>query len=81
MPIRPRAPPTLTSNGQNPQASGGCLGRFRVDVARDDAGANGGTVRFDWAFDALGRGALPDETEDTELGPFDPPWSVEITQQ
>jgi hypothetical protein len=71
----------FTGDCQNPKASGGCMGRFRIDIARDDAGANGGTVRFDWSFDATGRGTLPHETENTELGPFDPPWTVELSQQ
>ena len=69
----------FTGDCQNPKA-GTCAARFRVDVTRDDDGANGGTVRFDWSFDATASGTLSSSIQDADLGPFDPPWTIEISQ-
>jgi hypothetical protein len=68
---------------ENPKAGVTCAARFRLDLARQDGGSGGGVVRFDWSFDATATGRRTSfaDKEDTELGPFDPPWTVEITQQ
>ncbi|HEX2875815.1 MAG TPA: hypothetical protein VHP33_31410 [Polyangiaceae bacterium] len=66
---------------ENPKGGTACTARFRVDVVRADGGDNGGSLRFDWAFDATAIGRLSNSADkDKELGPFDPPWSVEISQ-
>ena len=74
---------SFSGNCQEPKRGAACTARFRLDLTRQDSGDNGGTIRFDWSFDATAAGALPtsESEKDTELGPFDPPWSVEITQQ
>jgi hypothetical protein len=72
----------FTGNCENPKTGAACTARFRLDLSRADGGENGGSIRFDWAFDATASGQkTTDEDKDTELGPFDPPWTVEITQQ
>lgn len=71
----------FTGNCDNPKTGAACTARFRVDVTRADGGDNGGSMRFDWAFDATSVGRLSNSADkDEELGPFDPPWSVEISQ-
>lgn len=69
----------FTGNCANPKTGAACAARFRVDVTRDDDGMLGGNVRFDWAFDVTASGTLASD-EAADLGPFDPPWSVEISQ-
>jgi hypothetical protein len=72
----------FAGNCENPKTGAACTARFRLDLTREDGGDNGGTIRFDWSFDATGSGQkATDDEKDSELGPFDPPWSVEITQQ
>jgi hypothetical protein len=75
-------PVFFSGDCENPKTGAACTARFRVDVTRADGGGNGGSMRFDWAFDATAVGRLSNGADkDKELGPFDPPWSVEITQQ
>jgi hypothetical protein len=79
-----RAQPLFFGGGcENPKAGVTCAARFRLDLTRQDGGSNGGIVRFDWSFDATATGRLikPGEKADAKLGPFDPPWTVEISQQ
>jgi hypothetical protein len=68
---------------ENPKAGVTCAARFRLDLTRQDGGSNGGIIRFDWSFDATatGRRTSYGDKEDAEQGPFDPPWTVEISQQ
>lgn len=72
----------FSGNCENPKTGTPCTARFRVDVTRADGGDNGGIIRFDWAFDAASLGRVSNDSDkDAELGPFDPPWTVEIIQQ
>jgi hypothetical protein len=69
----------FTGDCDAPPGSNGCKARFTVQVARQDEGAADGVVRFDWLFDVHSK-ALHPSTATGEVGPLDPPWTVEVTQ-
>lgn len=65
----------------NPKTSKSCTARFSVAVSRQDQGEGGGVVRFDWTFDVTSKVQVQvPSQEDGALGPFDPPWTIQVTQ-
>lgn len=64
---------------ETPTTGAACTARFQVDVARQDQGESGGTLRFDWSFDVNSHGQVPAK-ESTEIGPLDPPWTIQVSQ-
>jgi hypothetical protein len=63
-----------------PTSGAACMARFQVKLARQDNGANGGTMRFALSFDVTSNGSSAAD-EDREVGPLDPPWTIEVTRQ
>jgi hypothetical protein len=69
----------FTGDCAHPKSSADCTARFAIELARQDQGDNGGVVRFDWLFDVQSKGSLQGG-KGGELGPFDPPWTIEVSQ-
>jgi hypothetical protein len=72
---------SFTGDCDNPKTSQSCTARFAVAVSRQDQGASGGVVRFDWTFDVASKVQVrvPSQ-EDGSVGPFDPPWTIEVSE-
>jgi hypothetical protein len=72
---------SFTGDCDNPKTSRSCSARFAVTVSRQDGGESGGVVRFDWTFDVASevQVQLPSQ-EDGALGPFDPPWTIDVSE-
>ena len=74
-------PLLFTGDCDNPKTSRSCTARFAVAVSRQDQGASGGVVRFDWTFDVASKVQVQvPSQEDGTLGPFDPPWTIEVSE-
>jgi hypothetical protein len=74
-------PLSFTGDCDEPKASGSCSARFSVEVSRQDQGEGGGVVRFDWTFDVASSVQVEMARDDQgTLGPFDPPWTIEVSQ-
>ncbi len=70
----------FSGNCTDPRTGAACTARLAIDVRRVDDGEAGGNVTFTWVLDVEGTGRRrSDESEDTRVGPFDPPWTVEVT--
>jgi len=63
-----------------PTSGAACMARFQVKLSRQDNGANGGTMRFALSFDVTSSGSVS-ANEDSEVGPLDPPWTIDVSQQ
>ena len=70
----------FTGDCEHPRTSASCAAHFAVAVSRQDQGESDGVVRFDWLFDVESKGQAPSQ-ESSEVGPLDPPWTTEVTQQ
>jgi hypothetical protein len=72
---------SFTGDCDNPKTSQSCIARFAVAVSRQDQGASGGVVRFDWTFDVASKVQVQvPSQEDGSVGPFDPPWTIEVSK-
>jgi hypothetical protein len=71
---------TFTGNCSAPTIGDACSATFALEVSRNDDGAGGGKVHVDWHFDARSQGVVPSSTEDSQIGPSDPPWTIEVTR-
>jgi hypothetical protein len=69
----------FSGNCAQPAQGAACNANFALDISRLDSGADAGTVHVDWTFDLKSSG-LSYGTTDTNTGPFDPPWTVEVVQ-
>lgn len=69
----------FTGDCGHPRTSGSCAAHFAIAVSRQDQGENGGVVRFDWLFDVASKGQVTSE-QASDVGPLDPPWTIEVTQ-
>jgi hypothetical protein len=72
-------PLIFSGDCQEPTTGVACRARFTLEVTRKDDGDGNGVVRFDWLFDASSRIEQP-ATEDSKVGPLDPPWTIEVSQ-
>jgi hypothetical protein len=70
---------TFTGDCDHPSSTGSCRARFALQVSRNDEGASGGVVRFDWSFDVASSGQEPSK-KTSSVGPLDPPWTIEVSQ-
>jgi hypothetical protein len=72
---------SFTGDCVNPKTSKSCTAHFAVTVSRQDQGESGGVVRFDWTFDVASKAQVQlTSQEDGALGPFDPPWTIEVSE-
>lgn len=72
-------PLNFTGDCANPKASGSCAARFKLELTRQDGGAGDGVVRFDWMFDVRATARATSTEELSDVGPLDPPWTVEVS--
>ncbi len=78
-------PLKFIGNCSKPTEGAACRARFQIELGRTDDGAAGGVVRLDWFFDLVSTGQIETGVEGKDhnrtLGPFDPPWTVDVSQQ
>jgi hypothetical protein len=71
----------FTGNCNDPRVGAACSARLSVEVRRADDGEAGGTLFFAWHFSLSATGQVERAgKEDALLGPFEPPWTVQVTE-
>lgn len=71
---------TFIGNCSDPTTGDACSATFALEVSRSDDGVGGGKMHVDWHFDARSQGAVPNPTADSQVGPSDPPWTIEVAR-
>lgn len=71
----------FSGNCTDPSRGTACSTHFSVEVRRADDGEAGGKVTFAWHFALSATGQVEREpNEEAQVGPVDPPWTVEVTE-
>lgn len=73
-------PLAFNGNCQKPTEGDACNTSLALEISRTDDGAKGGSVHVDWKFDVNATAFVPNATENTTVGPSDPPWTIEVLQ-
>jgi hypothetical protein len=71
---------TFTGNCSAPTRGDACNATFALEVSRSDDGVGGGKVHVDWHFDTSSQGIVSNQTANSQIGPSDPPWTIEVTR-
>lgn len=74
------SPLVFEGDCETPTQGEACRTSVSLEMARTDEGSQGGTVHVGWTFDVSSTGFVPNATENTTVGPSDPPWTIEVLQ-
>jgi hypothetical protein len=73
-------PLTFAGNCALPTEGDACNTSLALELLRADDGTQGGTVRVTWSFDVSATSVVPNASEESTVGPSDPPWTIEVLQ-